>query len=127
MRFIKLLGGLVVFYSLSYFYYGVLQLNALIRLERSDPWATFIIGVNFFIGILAFSLGLGLLFTREWARLLWLAAVSVLFLTHVSFLLLFYVISFTLTLQIMNLILISLMLLISWSKLTQPEVKAHFR
>lgn len=122
MRFIKLLGVLVIFYGLSYLMYGLRQLFDMVG-YRADMY---IIELNLSIGAITFVIGVGLILAKEWARIALLTAVTVLLAQHVFFLGLAFLSGMNPTLQILNVILIVLLFLIAWSKLTRSTVKQLF-
>ena len=71
--------------------------------------------------------GIGLLLAKEWARLAWLVTAIVLMLFHAVLLRLFYGTGEDLTQQLLNVVMIVFLVLISWTKLTQPSIKKLFR
>ena len=85
------------------------------------------IPINLVIGAVTFIIGIGLLLLKEWARTAWLVTGIVLLLLHAVLLRLFYAIGEDLAQQLLNVVMIVVLVLISWMKLTQPSVKKHFR
>jgi hypothetical protein len=122
MRFIRLLGVTVIVYGFSYLMYGTMQFFGMVNYTASRH----LVGLNFSIGAISFAIGVGLLLAKEWARVAWLAASTMLLAEHVFFLALFYLTGEIPPLQIMNVILITMLFLIAWSKLTRTSVKQHF-
>jgi hypothetical protein len=80
MRFIRLLGAVVVFYGLSYFLHALMQTLSVIPKYIFRPLALIIIGTNLTIGVLALVNGVGLLLAKRWSRVAWLVTVTVLLL-----------------------------------------------
>ena len=123
MRFIRFLGAVVILYGLSYLLYGLRQLFGMV-----DYYADMdIIELNLSIGAITFVIGIGLILAKEWARIAWLAAVTVLLAEHIFFLAVTFWGGLNAILQIFNVILIGLLFLIAWSKLTRSSVKQHLR
>ena len=122
MRFIRLLGALVIFYGLSYLMYGLRQHFGLVGYQASN----YIITLNLNIGAVTVAIGIGLVLAKEWARIAWLSSVTLLLSMHVFFLAVSYLGGLDFTLQTMNVVLIVLLFLISWSKLTRSNVKPLF-
>src|ERR1044072_8015463 len=110
MRFIRLLGAFVILYGLSYIVYGLRQRFGVVN-YRADMY---IIELNLSIGVIAFVIGIGLLLAKEWARIACLAAVTVLLAEHLFFLAVSFMGGLNSTLQILNVILITLLFLIAW-------------
>jgi len=123
MRFIRLLGALVTFYGLSYFVYGLRQHFGLVGYQADN----YVITLNLNIGAITIMIGVGLFLAKEWARVACLTVVTLLLTMHIFFLALNYLTGQDPTLQILNVILIILLFLISWSKLTRSSVKQLFR
>lgn len=126
MRFIRLLGAVVVFYGLSYLFYGQLQLFALMRQPTSNSLTRYIIMLNMTIGLITFIIGIGLLMVKTWARIGWLAVSAVLLVEHLLILLFFYLIDANLVQQVINVFLISMLVIISWPKLNDAQIKQYF-
>ena len=126
MRFTRLLAAVIVFYSLSYFFYGLLQLVSSLRNASSAGLFTYAV-LNLIISVVMLTIGVGLLLAKEWARVAWLVTAIVLLVVHAFILRLFYAYGYDLTQQIWNLSLTGFLVLISWLKLTEPAVKKHFR
>ena len=122
MRFIRLLAAVVILYGMSYMMYASMQLFGMVNYRAS----MYLIELNLSIGVITFVIGIGLLLAKEWARFAWLAAATVLLAEHIFFLTLFYATGSIPTLQVLNVVLILLLCLISWSKLTRSAVKQHF-
>ena len=122
MRFIRILGACVSLYGLTYIVYGFRQLFGLLD-YRADMY---IIELNLSIGAITFVIGIGLVFIKEWARNAWLVATTVLLAQHIYFLGMALVDGLSPTGQTLNVILITLLFLIAWSKLTTSTVKQHF-
>jgi hypothetical protein len=127
MRFVRLLAVVILLYGLSYLQYGLLQLYSAIRSGGAVETDWYIIATNFNIGLVTFIIGVGLLIAKEWARKLWLLCSIVLLAIHLFLLFMFYVNGLRGTQQILNVILISILLLISWTKLTRRNVKQLFK
>ena len=126
MRFIRLLGVVVIFYSMSYLLHALMQLySSLLHPGRTELFKY--IAINLPIGIVTFISGIGLLLAKEWARTAWLVTGIVLLLLHVVLLRLFYAAGVDLSQQGMNLLMIVFLVLISWMNLTKPSIKKHFR
>ena len=65
MRFIRLLGAVVVFYGLSYFLHAFMQILSVMPHNLFRPVALIIIGLNLTIGLLALVNGVGLLLAKS--------------------------------------------------------------
>jgi hypothetical protein len=126
MRFIRLLGVVVIFYSMSYLLHGFMQLfSSLLHPGRTELFKY--IALNLPIGIATFIIGIGLLLAKEWARTAWLVTSVVLLLLHAVLLRVFYAIGDDLNQQLLNVVMIVFLVLISWMNLTKPSIKKHFR
>jgi hypothetical protein len=123
MRFIQLLGAVVIVYGLSYIMYGLQQLFGMVG-YRADMY---VIELNLSIGVITFVIGIGLILAKEWARIACLAAVTVLLAEHLFFLAVTFMGALNPTMQILNVIIITLLFLIAWSKLTRSSIKQYFR
>jgi hypothetical protein len=123
MRLIQLLGAVVIVYGLSYIMYGLQQLFGM-EGYRADMY---VIELNLSIGVITFVIGIGLILAKEWARIACLAAVTVLLAEHLFFLAVTFMGGMNPTMQILNVIIITLLFLIAWSKLTRSAVKQYFR
>lgn len=123
MRFIRLLAALLIVYGFSYLMYGLMQHFNLFGYQ-ADRW---VITLNLNIGVFTLYVGIGMLWAKEWARVACLTIVTMLLTLHVFLLALMFLTGGDLTLQITNVILTSLIFLISWSKLTRASVKELFR
>jgi hypothetical protein len=123
MRLIQLLGAVVIVYGLSYIMYGLQQLFGMAG-YRADMY---VIELNLSIGVITFVIGIGLILAKEWARIACLAAVTVLLAEHLFFLAVTFMGGMNPTMQILNVIIITLLFLIAWSKLTRSAVKQYFR
>jgi hypothetical protein len=123
MRLIQLLGAVVIVYGLSYIMYGLQQLFGM-EGYRADMY---VIELNLSLGVITFVIGIGLILAKEWARIACLAAVTVLLAEHLFFLAVTFMGGMNPTMQILNVIIITLLFLIAWSKLTRSAVKQYFR
>ena len=123
MRFVRLLAALLIVYGISYLLYGLRQHFGLVGYDADR----YIITLNLNIGIITLWIGVGLFRAKEWARVACLTAVTLLLTMHIFFLALSYLTGLDPTLQTLNVILIILLFLISWSKLTRSTVKQLFR
>ncbi|HSE16601.1 MAG TPA: hypothetical protein VLB46_06085 [Pyrinomonadaceae bacterium] len=126
MRFIRLLGAVVIFYGLSYFLHAGMQTLSVIPKYIVRPLALIIIGTNLTIGLLALVNGIGLLLAKKWARVSWLVTVTILLLFHNLLLLLTYLFGGDLTQSILNVVLIFFLAVISWAKLGDSSGKKYF-
>jgi hypothetical protein len=126
MRFIRLLGAVVVFYSFSYLYYGSMQFFSVLRYASSAVLIKYV-AINLTIGLVMFLIGVGVLLAKEWARVALLVTATVLLLVHALFLRLFVAYGYDLTQQIWNVSLTGFIVLLSWLNLTKPSVKKYFR
>ena len=120
MRFIRVLGAFVILYGLSYIVYGLGQSFGMVGYHAD------IIELNLSIGVITLITGIGLILAKEWARIAWLAAATVLLAQHIFFLGVALMNDLNPTGQILNVILITLLFLIAWSKLTTSSVKQYF-
>ena len=129
MRFIRLLGAVVVFYGLSYLFHALLQILSLMRYRvfKPIPLHQLIIGLNLTIGIVTLVIGVGLLLARKWARAAWLVTVIILVLLHNLILLITFLAGQDLTQQLLNILLIFFLAVLSWTKLGDEAGKQHFR
>ena len=123
MRFIRLLGAVVIVYGLSYIMYGLQQRLGMVGYRAS----TYVIELNLSIGVATLVIGIGLILAKEWARIACLAAVTVLLAEHLLFLAVTFMSGMNPTMQIVNVIIITLLFLVAWSKLTRSSVKQYFR
>ncbi len=126
MRFIRLLGALVIFYGMSYLLHACMQIIS----SAQHPGRTELfkyIAINLTISVVTFIIGLGLLLLKEWARTAWLVTGIVLLLLHAVLLRLFYGTGEDLGQQLLNMVMIVVLVLISWMKLTNPSIKKLFR
>ena len=126
MRFIRLLGAVVIFYGLSYFFHAGMQILSVIPKYIFRPLALIIIGTNLTIGLLALVNGIGLLLAKRWSRVSWLVTVTILLLFHNLLLLLTYLFGGDLTQSILNVVLIFFLSVISWAKLGDSSGKKYF-
>jgi hypothetical protein len=126
MRFIRLLGAVIIFYGLSYLLHALMQISS--RLPYRTWWASHIIliSINLTIGIVTCINGLGLLLAKKWSRVAWLITVTALLLFHDLLLLLTYLGGIDLTQQMLNVFLIFFLAAISWTKLPDPAIKKYF-
>ena len=122
MRFVRLIGAAIIIYGLSYLRHSVTQIFFLVT-ER-DPTMSRYILLNLNIGVVTFILGLGLILAHEWARVTWLMCAIALLALHTV--ILFLPGQSDLTMPILNFILILLLFLVSWLKLTRPSIKELF-
>jgi len=126
MRFIRLLGAVVIFYGLSYLLHAGMQIASGMYVGRFPiPWVLIIV-LNLTIGFVTAVNGVGLLLTRAWSRIAWLVTVTVLVLLHDLILLLWYLLKQDLTGQLLNVLLIFFLAVISWGKLTDESTKKYF-
>ena len=126
MRLIRLLGVVVIFYSMSYLLHALMQLvSSALNPGRTELFKY--IPINLLIGAVTFVIGIGLLLLKEWARTAWLVTGIVLLLIHALFLRLFYASGQDLSNQLLNMVMIVFLVLISWMNLTKPSIKQHFR
>ena len=127
MRFIRLLGAVVIFYGLSYFLHALLQIFSLMHTGISllHP-VVIVIDINITIGIVALVNGLGLILVQKWSRVAWLVSVTALLMFHNVVLLLTYLSGGNLTQQILNVILIFFLAVITWAKLGDDSSKQYF-
>ena len=93
-------------------------------IEGQSTELTNYILLNLNIGMVTFILGIGLLLAKEWARITWLMNTIVLVAIHTS--VLFLPRGSNFTMPILNFVLILLLFLVSWLKLTQEPVKELF-
>jgi hypothetical protein len=126
MRLIRLLGAVVIFYGLSYLLHALLQILGSIFSKSAPMLHMHIIGLNLCIGTACTVIGIGLLLSRNWARIAWLVTVTLLVLEHCLILFLWYVGGSDITGQILNVALTSFLAVISWGKLTQESTKKYF-
>ena len=126
MRFIRLLGAVVVFYGLSYFLHAFMQILSVMPHNLFRPVALIIIGLNLTIGLLALVNGIGLLLVKKWSRVSWLVTVTFLVLFHNLLLVLTYLLGQDLTQQLLNVLLAFFLALISWAKLGDSAGKKYF-
>ena len=123
MRFVRLLGVTIIIYGLSYMRHVVTQLY-LFFVDIPNPEFSRYILVNMNIGMATFILGIGLLLAKEWARISWLMSSIALLAVHTT--IIFLPPGPNFVMPILNLVLIVLLSLISWWKLTRPSVKELF-
>lgn len=126
MRFIRLLGAVVIFYGLSYLLHALGQIFFVIRLGSFNTPHLLFIGINVSIGVVTLVDGVGLLLSQKWARIAWLATVTVLVLVHNLILLLTYLVGQDLTQQLFNVLLTLFLAVLSWAKLADSSIKKHF-
>lgn len=127
MRFIRLLGVVVIFYGLSYLLHALGQIAAAIGFGNFNRPHLLFIGINVSIGVVTLVNGVGLLLSQKWSRIAWLVTVTVLVLVHDLILLLTYLGGQNLTQQLLNVLLTFFLAVISWAKLTDSSTKKHFR
>jgi hypothetical protein len=126
MRIIKLLGAVVILYGLSYLFHALLQILGSILTKSAPMLHVHVIGLNLCIGMASTVIGVGLLLSRDWARIAWLVTVTLLVLEHCLILFLWYVRGSDVTGQFLNVALTSFLAVISWGKLTKASTKKHF-
>jgi hypothetical protein len=126
MRFIRLLGAVVVFYGLSYFLHAIMHSLSVMPHNIFRPVALIIIGLNLTIGLLALVNGIGLLLAKKWSRVSWLVTVTFLVLFHNLLLVLTYLLGQDLTQQLLNVLLAFFLAVISWAKLGDSAGKKYF-
>jgi len=126
MRFVRLLGAVVVFYGLSYFFHALLQILSTMRFGGPEVLHLFIIAINLAIGGATLIIGIGLLLAQKWSRVSWLVTVTLLVLFHNIVLLVTYWFGQDLTQQLLNVGLTFFLAVISWAKLGDDEGKKHF-
>ena len=126
MRFIRLLGAVVIFYGMSYLVHALGQLFALIRFGSSNVLLRPIMILNIIIGTVTTINGFGLLLAQKWSRATWLLTVTVLVVIHDLILTMWYLTGQSLTGQILNVALTFFLAVISWSKLSDESAKKHF-
>jgi len=126
MRFVRLLGAVVVFYGLSYFFHALLQILSTLRFGGPEVLHLFIIGINLAIGAATLIIGIGLLRAQKWSRVVWLVTVTLLVLFHNFVLLVTFWVGQDLTQQLLNIFLIFFLAVISWAKLGDDDSKKYF-
>lgn len=114
-----------MFYGVSFLQFGAVQFYEAIyyRLVRVN-W--YIIASNVNIGLVIAVTGIGLIFAKEWARIFWLMSTIALIALEIYLLVMTIVDEARPGLQLLNVILLLLLSVISWLKLTRPEVKELF-
>ena len=122
MRFVRLLGVAILIYGFSFMRYAVTQMY-LSFTETPDPSPRFTIA-NLTLSIMMFMLGISLLRTKEWARISWLMSLIPLLAIHT--LNLFLPRQSNFITPILSLVLMLLLSLVSFWKLTRPEIKELF-
>jgi uncharacterized membrane protein (DUF2068 family) len=127
VRFVRILGAVVIFYGLSYLQFGGVQLYEALYYRASQQVNWYVVASNFNIGIVTVVIGIGLILAKEWARVLWLMCSIVFLAIHIFLLAMFYTDRRMLTQQVSNTALIFILILISWTKLTRPDIKELFR
>ena len=123
MRFVRLLGVAIIIYGLSYMRHAVTQMYMFFNDARTAELSRYIL-LNLNIGMVTFVLGIGLLLAKERARITWLMSSIALLAIHTTVLFLPRESNFLM--PILNFVLIVLLSLISWLKLTRPSVKELF-
>jgi hypothetical protein len=126
MRFIRLLGAVVIFYGLSYLLHALMQTISILPYPPFRTSHIGLIGINLSIGLVTIINGVGLLLVRKWARFAWLVVVTLLLLFHDAVLLITYMVGANLTQQLLNVALIFFLAVISWSKLPDASAKQYF-
>jgi hypothetical protein len=122
MTFVRLLGVTILIYGFSYMRYAVTQMY-LSFTSAPDPSPKFTVA-NLGISIVLFMLGIELLRRKDWARICWLMTLIPLLVVHLMDLILPRQSKFTM--PILNLVLMVLLSLVSFWKLTRPEIKELF-
>lgn len=113
----------IIVYGFSFMRYAGKQLFSIFT-EGPDAVLFRYMLLNLNIGLVTFILGVGLLFAKEWARIAWLMCAIALVVLHTVAL--FLASESNRTLPFLNLVVIVLLFLISWVKLTRPSVKELF-
>ena len=125
MRFVRLLGVVIMFYGVSFLQFGAVQFyEAIYYRPVRVNW--YIIASNVNIGLVIAVTGIGLIFAKEWARIFWLMSTIALIALEIYLLVMTIVDEARPGLQLLNVILLLLLSVISWVKLTRPEVKELF-
>lgn len=124
MRFVRLLGVAIIVYGLSYLRHAATQLYYLFFSDLPDPELPRYFLLNLNVGMVTFVLGIGVLLAKEWARITWLMCSIALLALHIV--VLFLPRGRNFIMPILNLVVIVLLSLVSWLKLTRPSVKELF-
>lgn len=124
MRFVRLLGALVIVYGLSYLRFGAVQVYETFVYRTPVNW--YVVATNLNIGAITVVMGIGLIFAKEWARVLWLMCSIVFLSIHIFLLVMFYTKGHMLGQQTLNTVLIFILIFLSWTKLLRAEVKELF-
>ena len=122
MRFVRLLGVTIMIYGLSYLRHAVTQIFLLFTHAPISETRYMLLNLN--VGIVTFVLGIGVLLAKKWARTTWLVCSIALLALHTVVLALPR--GSNVVMPILNFVLIVLLFLVSWWKLTRPEVKELF-
>ena len=122
MRFVRLLGVTITIYGLSYLRHVATQMFLFLT-NAPNPDVRYIL-LNLNIGMVTFVLGIGVLLAKEWARTTWLMSTIALLALHTV--VLFLPRGSNVVMPILNFVLIVLLFLVSWWKLTRPEIKELF-
>lgn len=122
MRFVRLLGVTIFIYGFSYLRYAVTQMY-LSFTNAPDPSPKFTVA-NLGISIGMFMLGIDLLRRKEWARISWLVTLIPLLAVHTVNLFLPRQSNFTM--PILKFVLMVVLSVVSFWKLTRPEIKDLF-
>ena len=122
MRFVRLLGVTIMIYGLSYLRHAATQM--FLFLTNSPYTEARYILLNLNVGMVTFVLGIGVLLAKEWARTTWLMSTIALLALHTVVLTLPR--GSNVVMPILNFVLIVLLFLVSWWKLTRPEIKELF-
>ena len=123
MIFVRLLSITILIFSFSYMRYAVTQMY-LSFTNAPDPSPKFT-EANVGFSIVLFMLGTDLLRRKEWARIIWLMTLIPLLVVQMVDLFLPRQSKFNM--PILNLVSIVLLCLVSFWKLTRPEIKELFR
>lgn len=122
MRFVRLLGVTIFIYGFSYLRYAVTQMY-LSFTNAPDPSPKFTVA-NLGISIVIFMLAIDLLRIKEWARISWLVTLIPLLAVHTVNLFLPRQSNFTM--PILKFVLMVVLSVVSFWKLTRPEIKELF-
>lgn len=122
MRFVRLLGVTIMIYGLSYLRHAVTQMFLFFTNSPNAEVRYILLNLN--VGMVTFVLGIGVLLIKEWARTTWLMCTIALLALHTV--VLFLPLGSNIVMPILNFVLIVLLFLVSWWKLTRPEIKELF-
>ena len=122
MRFVRLLGVTIMIYGLSYLRHVATQMFLFFTNAANAEVRYILLNLN--VGLVTFALGIGVLLAKEWARTTWLMCSIALLALHTVILTLPR--GSNVVMPILNFVLIVLLFLVSWWKLTRPEIKELF-